>query len=324
MAEQYAREVARLAVLGIVDAAGFDVAHQSCVEILSDVLLSFITQAGAASHHYAELAGRNETNAVDVVRGGDSRSHRSCQIQHAPCSVPSAAAWRPVLSHLSQAAAHLADSGAERHGNQRGAAAGLCAACAGAHGCVLGSAASPSRTHAPGGPPRRARRPSSEPARPLPMRQEVPFEVAISAFPLRKKARPPPTFLDRGEAPPPHIPPWLPALPDRHTYQATPVYPGGLAARQAWRCRGLLFAAHLVSLGCTSACPATLLWCGTCGAAPAPSRVTHLWGAGLRPLLVAACWATLCPLWSHTGQAPVPRWAPLQGTSRTHRSGRCS
>ena len=54
----------------------------------------------------------------------------------------------------------------------------------------------------------------------------MPFEANIAAFPQRKKPRPPPTFLDRGEAPPPHVPAWLPALPDRHTYQATPVYPG--------------------------------------------------------------------------------------------------
>ena len=57
--------------------------------------------------------------------------------------------------------------------------------------------------------------------------QEVPFEHNIAPFPLRKKSKPPPTFLARGEAPPPHIPAWLPALPDRHTYQATPAYPGG-------------------------------------------------------------------------------------------------
>lgn len=29
-------------------------------------------QVGAASHHYAELAGRSETNAVDVVRAAEA------------------------------------------------------------------------------------------------------------------------------------------------------------------------------------------------------------------------------------------------------------
>lgn len=78
MAEQYARQVARLAVQGLVDCAGFDLVQQSCVEILADVLLRFINQAGAGSHHYAELAGRNETNAVDVVSESGSRSDRGC------------------------------------------------------------------------------------------------------------------------------------------------------------------------------------------------------------------------------------------------------
>ena len=61
----------------------------------------------------------------------------------------------------------------------------------------------------------------------------MPFEANISAFPQRKKPRAAPTYADRGEAPPPHIPAWLPALPDRHTYVATPVYPGKLASQPA-------------------------------------------------------------------------------------------
>jgi len=65
--------------------------------------------------------------------------------------------------------------------------------------------------------------------------QEVPFEHNISAFPLRKKSRPPPSFYERGETAPDHIPPWLPAFPDRHTYQATPVYPGKLPRLLAGR-----------------------------------------------------------------------------------------
>jgi len=67
MADQYAREAARVVALQLADSAGFDVVQQSCVEILSDLLLRFINEAGAGSHHYAELAGRSETNPVDVV-----------------------------------------------------------------------------------------------------------------------------------------------------------------------------------------------------------------------------------------------------------------
>lgn len=63
---------------------------------------------------------------------------------------------------------------------------------------------------------------------PPPRVQDVPFEGDIAAFPLRKASRAAPSFLERGEetAAPPHIPPWLPALPDPHTYQSTPVYAG--------------------------------------------------------------------------------------------------
>ncbi|KAL4452607.1 hypothetical protein ABPG75_008269 [Micractinium tetrahymenae] len=138
MAEQYSWQTARLVALQLAESAGFDVVQQSCVEILADLLLRFINEAGAGSHHYAELAGRSETNPVDVTL---------------------------VLNNMGTNIAQLRDF-------------------------------------------------------------EVPFEATISAFPLRKKSRPPPTFLDRGEAPPPHIPAWLPALPDKHTYKATPVYPG--------------------------------------------------------------------------------------------------
>eukprot|EP00955_Chlamydomonas_euryale_P070959 360908-Chlamydomonas_euryale.AAC.5 len=35
-----------------------------------------------------------------------------------------------------------------------------------------------------------------------------------------------PTFEQRGEAPPPHIPPFLPAFPDAHTFEHTPAFPG--------------------------------------------------------------------------------------------------
>ena len=70
MADHYAREAARVSALQLAYHAGFDVAQESCVEILADLLLRYVNEVGAGSHHYAELAGRSETNAVDVVRGG--------------------------------------------------------------------------------------------------------------------------------------------------------------------------------------------------------------------------------------------------------------
>eukprot|EP00850_Spirogloea_muscicola_P010457 SM000061S19284 [mRNA] locus=s61:524736:526653:- [translate_table: standard] len=52
------------------------------------------------------------------------------------------------------------------------------------------------------------------------------FAQPVPKFPIRKKSRSlTPSFAQRGEEPP-HgdIPDWLPALPDRHTYVATPVW----------------------------------------------------------------------------------------------------
>lgn len=67
MADRYATEAARIATLSLIDAAGFDVVQQSCVDMLADLLLRYLHEAGAGSHHYAELAGRSETNPIDVV-----------------------------------------------------------------------------------------------------------------------------------------------------------------------------------------------------------------------------------------------------------------
>jgi histone H3/H4 len=79
MADQYAREAARVSALQLAYHAGFDVAQESCVEILADLLLRYVNEVGAGSHHYAELAGRSETNAVDVVRRGVMGACRGIQ-----------------------------------------------------------------------------------------------------------------------------------------------------------------------------------------------------------------------------------------------------
>ncbi|KAL6767521.1 hypothetical protein ACKKBF_B35565 [Auxenochlorella protothecoides x Auxenochlorella symbiontica] len=47
------------------------------------------------------------------------------------------------------------------------------------------------------------------------------FPAPIIPFPVARKTRPTPTFAERGEAPPAHIPDFLPAFPDRHTYCET-------------------------------------------------------------------------------------------------------
>ena len=67
-ARHLARLAARQSALALADSAEFDEVQQSCVEILADLLLRYVQEVGAASHHYAELAGRTDTNAIDVVR----------------------------------------------------------------------------------------------------------------------------------------------------------------------------------------------------------------------------------------------------------------
>ncbi|CAM6102977.1 unnamed protein product [Calypogeia fissa] len=55
--------------------------------------------------------------------------------------------------------------------------------------------------------------------------EEIPFSRPLPHFPITKKRVAPPSFSQLGEVPPqPHIPAWLPAFPDPHTYKSTPVW----------------------------------------------------------------------------------------------------
>eukprot|EP00249_Psilotum_nudum_P001422 c13892_g1_i2 orf=483-1208(+) len=55
--------------------------------------------------------------------------------------------------------------------------------------------------------------------------EEIPFAKPLPRFPVSRKRRPTPSFIAMGETPPhPHIPPWLPAFPDPHTYKSTSVW----------------------------------------------------------------------------------------------------
>ena len=104
MADQYAREAARVSALQLAYHAGFDVAQESCVEILADLLLRYLNEVGAGSHHFAELAGRSETNAVDVVRRGVMRACSNMQRLSKlgvspPLPPPPPAHWRVTPLH---------------------------------------------------------------------------------------------------------------------------------------------------------------------------------------------------------------------------------
>lgn len=55
--------------------------------------------------------------------------------------------------------------------------------------------------------------------------EEVPFPRPIPRFPIAHSLKPTPSFAQRGETPPwKHVPDWLPAFPDLHTYVHTPVW----------------------------------------------------------------------------------------------------
>ncbi|KAK8937380.1 hypothetical protein KSP39_PZI012091 [Platanthera zijinensis] len=55
--------------------------------------------------------------------------------------------------------------------------------------------------------------------------EEVPFPRSIPRFPVVHSSKPTPSFSQRGETPPwKHVPDWLPAFPDPHTYVHTPVW----------------------------------------------------------------------------------------------------
>jgi hypothetical protein len=54
----------------------------------------------------------------------------------------------------------------------------------------------------------------------------VPFAHTLAQFPVHSQQALPPTFADRREPHGSHIPAFLPAFPDPHTYQHTPAYAG--------------------------------------------------------------------------------------------------
>eukprot|EP00891_Asterochloris_glomerata_P002166 jgi/Astpho2/2166/fgenesh1_pg.00040_%23_22_t len=56
--------------------------------------------------------------------------------------------------------------------------------------------------------------------------EEVPFAHPLSVYPVSKAPRKVPTFRERKEEPPQHIPDFLPAFPDKHTYMQSAAFPG--------------------------------------------------------------------------------------------------
>jgi transcription initiation factor TFIID subunit 8 len=53
---------------------------------------------------------------------------------------------------------------------------------------------------------------------------ELPFAQPLPRYPVRKRPRCAPSLLETGEPAAAHVPRWAPALPDAHTYAATPAH----------------------------------------------------------------------------------------------------
>ena len=91
--ENFSRSIARCAAGQIIDSAGFEAVQESALDMVTELIMRYISEVGAASHTYAELAGRTDTNALDVV---SRRSSTDLSSPLGACSV-----LRPVTGNAS-------------------------------------------------------------------------------------------------------------------------------------------------------------------------------------------------------------------------------
>ncbi|KAL5727138.1 hypothetical protein ACHQM5_000365 [Ranunculus cassubicifolius] len=173
--DDYGRAIAKIAVAQICESVGFQgfqqqsaqinespgfqSFQQSALDVLAEVAIRYIRDLGKTAHFYADLAGRTECNAFDVIEGlEDLVSSQG-------------------FAGASDVNRSLAGSGTVREIMQ-----------------YVGS-------------------------------EEVPFARDVAHFPVAKSRKTTPSFLQVGETPEgEHVPAWLPAFPDRHTYVHTPVW----------------------------------------------------------------------------------------------------
>jgi transcription initiation factor TFIID subunit 8 len=67
MSEEYARAIAKVVAAQLAEADGFESVQESAIEILSDLLLRYISELSIGAHSYAELATRSQINVPDVL-----------------------------------------------------------------------------------------------------------------------------------------------------------------------------------------------------------------------------------------------------------------
>eukprot|EP00798_Chlamydomonas_sp_ICE-L_P018775 gene18775-25314_t len=67
MADAYARSVARAVVGQIAENAGYETAYDSSIEVLSELMIRYVSEVALGAHSYAETAGRTDANAFDTL-----------------------------------------------------------------------------------------------------------------------------------------------------------------------------------------------------------------------------------------------------------------
>lgn len=67
MAEEYSRAIARVVAAQLAELEGFDAVQESSIEVLSELLLRYLSELCRSAHEYAEMAGRTDSNVADVV-----------------------------------------------------------------------------------------------------------------------------------------------------------------------------------------------------------------------------------------------------------------
>lgn len=185
--DEFARAVANTAVAQVCEGLGFHAIQRTAVETLADIALRYLSDLGKAAHFYANLSGRMQCNAFDVILALEDMAPGAAVDTSTRC-LANSSALRDVMRYVEYA-------------------------------------------------------------------EEIPFARPVPRFPVQKKRTPPPTFAQLGEEPPfPHIPRWLPAFPDPHTYQSTPVWVDRKSdprmdklelARQRRKAERSLFSLHL-------------------------------------------------------------------------------
>ncbi|XP_009350423.2 transcription initiation factor TFIID subunit 8 [Pyrus x bretschneideri] len=152
--DEFAKSIAKIAVVQVCEIVGFQTFQLSALETLSDVAVQYIHNIGKTAHLYANLAGRVECNVFDIIQG---------------------------LEDLGVVQGFIGASDVDH--------------CLASSGTVREIAQYVTET------------------------EHIPFAYSIPQFPVVKDRKLTPSFWQRGvETPGEHIPSWLPAFPESHTY----------------------------------------------------------------------------------------------------------